>query len=51
MKHQIFRYQFAFNMLYERLVRSHLKYVFSLWHSYGKGFINEIEKVQRQSTN
>ena len=40
----------TFTLLYKALVRPHIEYANSVWHSYKKKDIETIEKVQKRAT-
>ena len=40
----------SFTILYKAIVRPHLEYAANIWNRYKKGYIDDLEKVQRRAT-
>lgn len=43
-------YRDSFAMIYNTLVRSHLKYANAVWNPYREGLIKNLERVQMKAT-
>ena len=40
----------SFTLLYKAIVRPHIEYAATIWNPYKKGYIDDLEKVQRRAT-